>query len=365
MDKSLLDRLAALRGSSPTTKKEAPVKVEVDVIERKSATPSREDALASRLKALRDQTSPSSSPSPSSQPHARRDISTPSKPARHRPGVPEKKGSLQADDDVEAAFATDDRTLEELLGDVGPDDEPVEPPLEPDDAKVKALLEELSHSIPQDESSESKKKYAAQGDSDDDSDGEKMTNEADDVIARFRDEIEVEAAQGTNDDDEDQKDTSQERRDSSDEGDSRQISGAAAELELPSVPQDLAAPDKVPSSAPSSNTLDDITARLSALRASSASPSLDLPSVPTSKPAKEPNRLKSTTKYTDDDMSSWCTVCLEDATLKCLGCEDDPYCVRCWREMHLGPTAAFDDRDHKAVYFTRDGKKEKRVALGA
>ncbi|CAG9936548.1 unnamed protein product [Clonostachys rosea f. rosea IK726] len=363
MDKSLLDRLAALRGSSPTTKKEAPVKIDVDVIERKSATPSREDALASRLKALRDQTSPSPSPSSSSQPQAR-DISTPSKPAGHRPEAPEKKDSFQADDDVEAAFATDDRTLEELLGDVGPDDEPVEPPLEPDDAKVKALLEELSHSIPQDESSESKKTHAAQGDSDDDSDGEKMTNEVDDVIARFRDEIEVEAAQGSKDDD-NQMDTGQEQQDSSDEGDNRQTSGAAADLELPSVPQDLAAPDQVPSSAPSSNTLDDITARLSALRASSASPSFDLPSVPTSKPAKEPNRLKSSTKYTDDDMSSWCTVCLEDATLKCLGCDDDPYCVRCWREMHLGPTAAFDDRDHKAVYFTREGKKEKRVALGA
>ncbi|VUC20738.1 unnamed protein product [Clonostachys rosea] len=363
MDKSLLDRLAALRGSSPTTKKEAPVKVEVDVIERKPATPSREDALASRLKALRDQTSPSPSPSPSSQPPAR-DISFPSKPTKHRPEAPEKKDSFQADDDdVEAAFATDDRTLEELLGDVGPD-EPSEPPLEPDDAKVKALLEELSQSIPQDESSESKKTHAAQGDSDDDSDGEKMTNEVDDVIARFRDEMEVEAALGSKDDD-DQKDTSQERRDSSDEGDNRQASGTAADLELPSVPQDLTAPDQVPNSDPSSNSLDDITARLSALRASSASPSFNLPSVPTSKPAKEPNRLKSTTKYTDDDMSSWCTVCLEDATLKCLGCDDDPYCVRCWREMHLGPTATFDDRDHKAVYFTREGKKEKRVALGA
>jgi hypothetical protein len=33
--------------------------------------------------------------------------------------------------------------------------------------------------------------------------------------------------------------------------------------------------------------------------------------------------------------------------------------------MHIGPAAAFDDRDHNAVYFARDGKKEKRVAIGA
>jgi hypothetical protein len=40
---------------------------------------------------------------------------------------------------------TDNRTLEELLGHVDPDEPIVQPPAELDDAKVKALLEELSH----------------------------------------------------------------------------------------------------------------------------------------------------------------------------------------------------------------------------
>ncbi|PNY25640.1 Abscission/NoCut checkpoint regulator [Tolypocladium capitatum] len=93
-----------------------------------------------------------------------------------------------------------------------------------------------------------------------------------------------------------------------------------------------------------------------------------LPSVPTSKPAGEPvRRLASKTAYADDDVDSWCTVCLEDAALRCLGCDDDPYCARCWREMHVGPAAGFDERGHRAVRFTRSGKKEDapRVALGA
>ena len=93
--------------------------------------------------------------------------------------------------------------------------------------------------------------------------------------------------------------------------------------------------------------------------------------MPTSRPAKAPKRLESRTKYTDDDVDSWCTVCLADATLLCLGCGDpdegkegDPYCTRCWREMHVGPAAAFDDRTHRAVQLRRSRKKDK-VALAA
>lgn len=218
-----------------------------------------------------------------------------------------------------------------------------------DDDKVKALLEELSQSIPQD--AEQKKK----DDDSDDSDGEKMTTEADAVIARLRDEMEVEAALSKT-------------QDEKEEEESGQATFSDPDLALPSVPQDLTSSPP----ATSSSDIQDITARLSALRASSEPPSDLLPSVPTSLPVKDnPNRLKSTGKYTDEDADSWCTVCLEDATLRCLGCindetgEGDPYCARCWREMHLGPTAAFDDRGHKAVQFSRKQKKEKRVALGA
>jgi hypothetical protein len=264
---------------------------------------------------------------------------------------------------VEAAFRTDDATLEELLGDIGASVPPSDmsgskDQVGDDDAKVRALLEELSHSIPQDSVSERKQggdeDHEKKGDDDsDDSDGEKMTTAADAVIARLRDEMEVEAALSKS-------------RESVEDEESAQPTFSDPDLALPSVPQD---PESSPSTNQNTGTnIEDITARLSALRASSEPPGSDLPSVPTSKPTKDnPNRLKSRTNYTDDDMDSWCIVCLEDATLRCLGCEDeDAYCNRCWREMHVGPAAAFDDRSHKAVQFDRkQGKEKKKVALGA
>lgn len=124
-------------------------------------------------------------------------------------------------------------------------------------------------------------------------------------------------------------------------------------FEMPSIPDTL--PSALDNKSDSGDAdLDDLTARMAALRS-------DLPSVPASKPARV-NRLTSKTGYTDSDMDSWCIVCLEDATLRCLGCDDDAYCHRCWKEMHVGPAAYFDDRSHRAVQFTRDRKK---VALGA
>ena len=46
-----------------------------------------------------------------------------------------------------------------------------------------------------------------------------------------------------------------------------------------------------------------------------------------------------------DDMSRWCSICNEDAVLWCVGCDDDPYCKRCWREGHIDE----DLRRHKTV----------------
>lgn len=153
----------------------------------------------------------------------------------------------------------------------------------------------------------------------------------------------------------------------------------SAFLSLPSVPTTKATTGSNPSS--SANLETDLAARMAALRLPNSKTAkneddddgggggLGLPSVPTANPTdKTRNRLTSTTRYTDDDASTWCTVCLEDATLRCLGCDDDVYCTRCWGEMHVGPAAAFDDRTHKAVLFDKDRKKKEpkqRVALGA
>ena len=285
------------------------------------------------------------------------------------------------DENVDAMFETDDQTLEELLADVTPDENQARPE-EPSDEQVKALLEQLSKDIPK-EGGDSKKAKDGDGDKEsdsDNSDGEEMNRKADEVMERFRDEAEVDASrpsdahqnsdkQSINEDNDDNDDGDND--DDDDEGDPG--SKTSEDIDMPSVPsnlEDLPAPS---SRAPKPKTVDDIAARMAALRAPShdedeGEGSLDLPSVPTSRPAGKPvKRLTSRTNYTDDDVDSWCTVCLEDATLRCLGCDNDVYCRRCWGEMHVGPAAAFDDRAHRAVQFSRSKKKEKpnKVALGA
>ncbi|KAF4592155.1 zinc finger, FYVE domain containing protein [Ophiocordyceps camponoti-floridani] len=133
---------------------------------------------------------------------------------------------------------------------------------------------------------------------------------------------------------------------------------------LPSLPSTLPSPPLHSAPQPSQ----DLANRLAALRLPSETPTPpSLPSVPSTQPsssaAPAPRRLTSRYGYTDDDVDSWCTVCLEDATLRCLGCDDDPYCHGCWLEMHRGPAAPFDHASHKAVQFTRHGGD--KVALGA
>ena len=405
VDRSLLDRLHALRGASATPDRTQPAspqyaaphrpsawalcpgrqqlthahRIGTDVIER-AGTPTREEALAERLRSLRQHTptspslppAPGAASSPGSTPDrarataVRRELAT-----RHGAGV---------DDDAEAALQTDDATLEELLGrvDTLPPPLPLQLPGEPREERVRALLEELSQSVPKDDGGEDDVGIRApsgghgHASDSDDSEGENMGREVDQALARLRDELEVEAAGLGLGEDEAREPgptqtpppppTSASRDEEPDDG-----SG----LTLPSVPGSR--PDDACSGAARFSTLDDLTARMAALRAPSHAPSSStppLPSVPTSKPtAASPGaarRLETTTRYTDDDADSWCVVCLEDATLRCLGCDDDAYCLGCWHDMHLGPAAGFDERSHRAVQLSRRQKRgERRVALGA
>lgn len=143
-------------------------------------------------------------------------------------------------------------------------------------------------------------------------------------------------------------------------------------LTLPSVPADLPSPTSPPQNVPSTGSFDDDMARrMAALKnfkpRQPPSDSLDLPSVPTFHPADKspPERPKPAGRvgFTDEDAKTWCVVCLEDGTLICPGCEDDVYCSRCWYEMHEGPAAGFDERGHKALRFNRD-ETRKKVAVG-
>lgn len=127
-------------------------------------------------------------------------------------------------------------------------------------------------------------------------------------------------------------------------------------LTLPTVPTALV--DPAPSTADPFES--SIAHRLAALKGPGHKPvttdAFGLPSAPTFQPEDRSFSSSATAAgsrvgnrkagYTDDDQKTWCIVCLEDATVRCLGCEGDVYCARCWREMHVGPAAGYDERGH-------------------
>ena len=276
------------------------------------------------------------------------------------------------DEKEEYSFQTDDNELEDLLSGI-PEDETIGHNVpEPSDAEVQALLLELADSVPQDSEITQDKIKSHQEeepkdqDEDDDSDGEAMTKEVDDVIARFRDELELEKNNPEEPSPEirrnEAEDTDEEPPENNDEAD--ETEGLNTSIAFPEAPTDGSTQD---TSAPQNTTFDSLTSRLSALRSppnpsAEDDPSLALPSVPSSAPDNV-KRLTSKTNYTDADMEKWCIVCLEDATVRCVGCDDDHYCLRCWKEMHIGPRAGYDERSHVAVEFGK--KSKKKVAIGA
>lgn len=218
--------------------------------------------------------------------------------------------------------------------------------------------------------------------SDDDSEGEVMSREVENVISRAIDELKLDdsasqpaedgaVGRGTalkSDDHELALPTvPQDAADNKGHNASPKASqpggndDAEAGLSLPAVPTELV--DPAPTSGPVSRDGQDpfessIAARLAALKGAQApiihTDALGLPSAPTFRPednAPAPKRLVARSGYTDADQKTWCIVCLEDGTIRCLGCDDDGgggdvYCARCWKEMHVGPSAGYDERGH-------------------
>ncbi|KAJ0342646.1 hypothetical protein COL922a_000923 [Colletotrichum nupharicola] len=385
-DKSLLDRLSALKGGSPGVsldRSSNALNVSLTGVEP-AKPPSREDALSARLRSLRNTPEREVPPPPQQQSHTSKAVShetaTRGEAASLSPAGP--RGSQAPTDDVDPFLETDDQTLEDLLNDedLGSQEQWNFDPKD-ESAKVNALLEELSKASPAQQAPDSTDDGNVGGKARDadDSGGEEMTKEVETLLSQALDDARL------NTQPEDVPDPPSKHQGAADEAGEDQQGDGDPGFSLPSVPSTIAAPksDKVdddgslpglslpsvPSGQPNHDDLDDdLAARMAALGGLGA-PSeggMGLPSVPTFQPAdRAVKRLTSKAGYTDEDADTWCTVCLEDATLQCLGCED-VYCARCWHEMHIGPAAAFDDRTHKAVRFVKPKKgQQRRVALGA
>lgn len=89
--------------------------------------------------------------------------------------------------------------------------------------------------------------------------------------------------------------------------------------------------------------------------------SLSLPSPPTSiRPNSARNKANKSTGFADEEIDTWCIICNDNATLQCLGCDNDLYCTNCWMEGHRGEDAGFEERTHKAVQFVKGGGKKKQ-----
>lgn len=342
-DDDLLARLNALK---PTSVSLAPKTPSVDV--ETSMPETLEDKLASRLKNLRAGQEP---PTLSRQP------ATPSSQSRHLD--PASQLTAQVRDEISTekdpirdwqSTGEDEQSLEELLAELGPEDQWKLDPEDPEN--INALLKEAKDALPSEseQSAEPTEQKTTADQPDGEAESEKSEDqqdeeEADMYVQRLLAALEVDDKYGEPEEDREP--------------------AATNDLGLPSTPSTLPTPKHSKEDAEGDA---DLEARFSKLGLSTTG--LNLPSTPTSKPSSATKpvvtaKLKPKTNlptYTDEDIDSWCCICNEDGTLRCLGCDGDLYCQECWVEGHgTGPD---QERGHKAVIFNKGGgaTPKRRVA---
>ncbi|KAK6219419.1 hypothetical protein LQW54_002151 [Pestalotiopsis sp. IQ-011] len=371
-DKNLLDRLNALK---PTTVNlDDGKKLSTAAVMEPAKAASREDGLSDRLKSLREQADATPPPTTSGQAQPRSiptdagtDIGTSQQATPE--GTSSQSDSAPEHDSIDDLLETDDQTLEELLADLRSDEqwleeiaEEVNQSKQDEHQRVTALLEELGTAAlhePESKTSAHNEEGTHEDHSEDDSDREEMTRDIDDVLAQAMDEVDWERTNAP--------ETKAEATKSSQPPSDDQKKRNSDPFNLPTVPTELQEQPDLPE--PSENDAEfeaDITSRMAKLGGLGGD-SRTLPSAPTSQVdelglpiaptfAPEDRPVPGVIKrhgYTDEDSKTWCTVCLEDGAIRCLGCDDDIYCARCWREMHVGPSAGYEERGHQWEKFVK------------
>lgn len=320
--------------------------------------------LSARLRSLRNGSlSSSRTPATKTPQPASRSTSLPTACA----GLEDETDPLRGNGDL------NDKSLDELLADLRPDDQWKLNPDDPDD--IQKLIHEAKEALPQDGPEPRASPKESGGDSTtgkskggkeyltrdldmsvfalDDEDGdvedakhsrlEDESREALDIVARMLDEVSLERQNEPPEDEESSSCPKQTRE-------------SVEEFSLPSAPSQLPEPEPLQTDTrPSKRSIDfesDIAARMAALKGLGAVNELGLPSAPTFKPIDKPVKgvMK---KFTDEEVDSWCIICQDDATVKCMGCDGDLYCANCWKEGHMGPDVGWEEKRHKWTKFRK------------
>ncbi|KAL2258961.1 hypothetical protein VTK26DRAFT_7523 [Humicola hyalothermophila] len=379
-DQSLRDRLNALKPTSAVL--ERPINTAVPLPQ--GAQPAaKEDVLAARLRFLRSQSSgrnrrgsqPSrlsqdsvadTAPQPAAEPSGAprdRQAAAPKGAAVSRETLPlpiasTETGPGQSPSRFLGADAEDEEALEELLESLADEQFDLAADLDSDVAR---------HSGRGGNSRDHVSSKGNDDDDDDDSDGEKMTRAVESILSQITDEMKSLPSPTLAPDKsgiEPRRQPAPVETQTGNDSCRKDAIHAMPEpshapeptLSLPSVPSQLV--DSISDAAGGAEEDDferDISARLASLRGLGSVDSLGLPSAPTFRPQDRPLGigLLTSSKYTDEDQKTWCVVCLEDATIRCIGCDNDAYCGRCWRDMHVGPAAGYDERGHQWVKFEK------------
>ena len=187
--------------------------------------------------------------------------------------------------------------------------------------------------------------------------------EANEYVARVLDELAIESVpEDEDDEDDDDDDEGEENESEVDDGSSTNQSadtvansfaeGSGKDEKSVSLPE-------APDGDVLSNAIVSSSVKEGKKPMSSNSGEISLPEVPTfapihNGPARRTTKTTSIPQYTDEDIESWCIICNEDATVKCLGCDGDLYCAKCWYEGHMTRESGYDERGHKKISYQRN-----------